>query len=69
MVNDLQDALWYAAIAAGVAGGGVSVAAFVIRTKRGEREETAHKTHILYLISYILMSVSIFFIAFRGLIQ
>lgn len=69
MVSDWQDALWYAAITTALTGGGVSVAAFVIRSKRGESNDIARKSHILYLISYILMSVSIFLIAFRGLVQ
>jgi len=69
MVSDWQDALWYAAITTALAGGGVSVAAFVFRSKRGECSDIARRSHILYLISYILMSISIFFIAFRGLVQ
>jgi hypothetical protein len=69
MVSDWQDAFWYAAIVMALAGGGASIVAFVVRSKGGGGDETARKAHILYLVSYIFMSVSIFFIAFRGLLQ
>jgi hypothetical protein len=45
------------------------VVAFSIRTRREDNDENARKTHRLYLVSYILMSASVFFIAFRGLLQ
>lgn len=69
MLNDWQGALWYAAIGTAVAGGIVSLSAFFLRTRHSDDPESSRKAHILYLISYILMSISIFFMAFRGLVQ
>lgn len=69
MLIDWQDVLWYAAVASAFSGGIVSVIAYSFRTRHEGNDENARKTHLLYLVSYILMSVSIFFIAFRGLLQ
>lgn len=69
MLIDWPDVLWYVAIASAFAGGIVSVTAYGIRTRHEDNDENARKAHILYLISYILMSISVFFIAFRGLMQ
>jgi uncharacterized membrane protein len=69
MLSAWQGVLWYAAVAVAIAGGVVSLAAFTMRTRRRGNPDTVHKTRILYLTSYILMSVSVFLIAFRGLVQ
>lgn len=69
MLIGWQDVLWYAAIASAFAGGIVSVTAYSVRTRHEDNDENARKVHILYLISYILMSVSVFFVAFRGLLS
>ena len=69
MLSAWQGELWYAAVAAAIAGGVASLAAFTMRTRRRDDPDTADKTRILYLASYVLMSISIFLIAFRGLVQ
>ncbi len=69
VVGDWQNVLWYAAVAAAVAGGVASISAFGLKMRRGEAPATADKVRVLYLASYVLMSVSVFLIAFRGLVQ
>lgn len=69
MLSAWQNVLWYAAVIAAIAGGVFSVAGFTMRARRRGDPDTAQKSHILYLASYVLMSVSIFLIAFRGLVQ
>ena len=71
-MTDWQNFLWWAAVATAVTGGVVSTSAYVINWrgqdgKEGDME-LKQKIHVLYLVSYIFMSVSIFFIALRGLL-
>jgi uncharacterized membrane protein len=49
-------------------GGTVSVAAFVWGRRTRNNKTSARTPHIMYLISYILMSLSIFFISIIGLL-
>jgi hypothetical protein len=71
-VTDWQNFLWWAAVVMAVAGGVVSTTAYVIgRRDRGGKngdKKLKNKTHVLYLVSYIFMSISIFLIALRGLL-
>jgi len=49
-------------------GGMVSVAAFVWGRRTRNDRASAKTSHIMYLISYILMSLSIFFMSINGLL-
>lgn len=57
------------AIVLAVAGGGASVLAYHIRRRElRDGGEPAPRSHITYLASYILMSLSIFCLALSGLL-
>ena len=60
--------LWIAAVTSALAGGVASTAAYWTRRRNPTDERAHHRSHILYLLSYILMSISVFFVALRGLI-
>ncbi len=60
---------WTLAVASAVGGGVVSLIAYYVGRKRPQDEATKKRSHVLYLLSYVLMSISIFFIAFRGLLK
>lgn len=59
----VESLLWYLTVAAAVAGGGVSLAATRARALDGPRPPRANR---LYLLSYILMSVSMALFAIGG---
>jgi hypothetical protein len=68
-VMDWANVFWGASVFSAVVGGGVSLVAFTVSKRGNNGEKERRKVHILYLVSYIFMSVSIFIIAFRGLLQ
>lgn len=68
-MSDWLQFLWTLAVASAVGGGVVSLIAFYVGRKGPENEATKKRSHVLYLLSYVLMSISIFFIAFRGLLK
>ncbi len=68
-MSDWLHFLWTLAVASAVGGGVVSLIAYYVGRMGPEDEATKKRSHILYLLSYVLMSISIFFIAFRGLIK
>jgi len=68
-VSDWLQFLWTLAVASAVGGGIVSLIAFNVSRKRPQDEAAKKRSHVLYLLSYVLMSISIFFIAFRGLLK
>ncbi len=68
-MSDWLHFLWTLAVASAVGGGVVSLIAFYVGRKDPENEATKKRSHVLYLLSYVLMSISIFFIAFRGLLK
>ncbi len=68
-MSDWLQLLWTLAVASAVGGGVVSLIAFYVGRKRPQDEATKKRSHVLYLLSYALMSISIFFIAFRGLLK
>ena len=68
-MSDWLHFLWTLAVASAVGGGVVSLIAFYISRKGPEDEAAKKRSHVLYLLSYVLMSISIFFIAFRGLLK
>lgn len=68
-VIDWLQLLWTLAVASAVGGGVFSLIAFYVGRKRPQDEAARKKSHALYLFSYVLMSISIFFIAFRGLLK
>ena len=61
--------LWKASVVCAVFGGCCSLAAFIVSKRNGDDGTSRQKAHVIYLVSYILMSMSIFFMAFRGLLQ
>jgi hypothetical protein len=63
---DWLDLFWWGAVVTAVAGGVLSTGAFVLERRTGGREP---HSHVLYLASYVCMSLSIFCVAFRGLID
>jgi hypothetical protein len=69
MLIGWQDLLSYSAVTLAVVGGILSVTAYFIRRKKGDSEPNTRKAYLLFLASYILMSVSVFLIAFRGLLM
>jgi len=62
---DWLDLLWWSAVVIAIAGGLLSTGAFVLERRAGVREPRAH---VLYLASYVCLSLSIFCVAFRGLL-
>ena len=56
-------------MAAAASGGVVSLTAYYVGRKGSVDEAAKKRSHVMYLLSYVLMSISIFFIAFRGLIK
>lgn len=65
-MNGLQPLLWYLVVATALAGGGLSLMAYRARRRDGARARSANR---LYLLSYILMSVSIALFAIGGLLR
>lgn len=57
-----------AAIIFAVCGGTVSVVAFVAGRRARDNNTNAKTSHIMYLISYILMSLSIFLMSINGML-
>ncbi len=66
---DWAGILWAASVTCAVLGGGCSITAFIVSRRDGDGETVRQRAHIIYLTSYVLMSMSIFFLAFRGLLQ
>lgn len=62
----LEFLLWYLIMGTAVAGGGLSLAAFRARETGPAGNRTAGR---LYMLSYILMSVSMALLALRALLQ
>lgn len=62
-----METLHAVAIAFAVGGGLMSSAAFVIGRKASD-ESTAKRVHIIYLSSYVMMSLSVFFVSLQGLL-
>ncbi len=68
-MSDWLQFLWTLAVASAVGGGVVSLIAFYVGRKGSGDEAAQKRSHVMYLLSYVLMSISVFFIAFRGLIK
>jgi hypothetical protein len=62
------DILRWLAIALAVGGGLASLAAFWIGRRADTESPNARRAHVTYLVSYILMSLSVFFLALGGLL-
>lgn len=65
-VVGLHSILWYLTVATALAGGGLSLAAY---RARAAGPNGARSSNRLYLLSYILMSVSIGLFAAGGLLR
>lgn len=61
-----QSLLWYLLVASALAAAGLSLAAYRTRSRGGAGARSANR---LYLLSYILMSVSMALFALGGLIR
>lgn len=67
---DWDNLLYTLAIVLAVAGGILSLAGWKMRNKEPAPESTRPApAHILTMLAYILMSLSIFFVALRGLLS
>lgn len=67
---DWDNLLYTLAIVLAVAGGISSLASWKMRKKEPAPESTRPApAHILTMLAYILMSLSIFFVALRGLLS
>jgi len=66
---DWNNLLYIVSIVLAVAGGISSLAGWKMRKREPSPESTrATPAHMLTMLSYILMSLSIFFVALRGLL-
>lgn len=66
---DWPGTLRWVAIVAAVAGGAASLGAFVLGRRPGGGERHRRGAHVLYLVSYLLMSLSVFFLALGGILD
>jgi small neutral amino acid transporter SnatA (MarC family) len=65
-MRDLFSLLWYALVGTAVLGAVLSIAAYMVRSQGPGAARVADR---LYLLSYVLMSVSIAIFAVRGLLR
>jgi hypothetical protein len=65
---DWPGTLRWVAIVAATAGGMASLGAFALGRRPDGGERHRRGAHILYLVSYLLMSLSIFFLALAGIL-
>lgn len=63
-----METLHVIAIAFAFGGGLMSLAAFVIGRRAHSDESSAKVVQIIYLSSYVLMSLSVFFLSLQGLL-
>jgi uncharacterized membrane-anchored protein len=59
---------WVLAVVNAIAGGIASVVAYGLAKRRAGDEGARRRVQRIYMVSYVLMSISILCVAFRGLI-